>query len=261
MSGWSIKEFFDEVIFELYNLFNFFAAFKYKKYLEKIHLDCTTETETNLILNGPSSVDIKVEDCKFNFFVNYGYKHPLFSKVKSPILIVVDTKIIKGKWDMDMLREAEEANPSVRFIFNYKYIKSDDFKNISNKINCVGYINNSKIPTRFNWKKILKVGGFNFGIGVAEQSLSLLASLSFKKINIYGFDGNNVILALMSQNTHFYGQDESKTWNDPQFISRELRFLSYFVDRNYWLSKCLRYNKIQIINYSSSMLTSMYSER
>ena len=32
-----------------------------------------------------------------------------FSKVKSPILIVVDTKIIKGKWDMDMLREAEEA--------------------------------------------------------------------------------------------------------------------------------------------------------
>ena len=84
MSGWSIKEFFDEVIFELYNLFNFFAAFKYKKYLEKIHLDCTAETETNLILNGPSSVDIKVEDCKFNFFVNYGYKHPLFSKVKSP---------------------------------------------------------------------------------------------------------------------------------------------------------------------------------
>ena len=68
-------------------------------------------------------------------------------------------------------------------------------------------------------------------------------------------------MALTGKDTHFYGSDSTKDWSDPRFISRELRFLSYFVDRNYWLSKCLKYNNIKVKNYTSSKMTAMYNER
>ena len=260
MNGWDIKEFFDEVIFEFYNLLNYFKSLKYKKYISEIDYKSKFTNEANLILNGPSSKNIELNTKTTNFFVNYGYRHTQFGNIKNPVLIIIDTKMVKGDWHFDMIEEAKSINPSVEFVFNYKYLRSNQFKELVKKVNCIGYINNSKIPTRFNWKKKLKIGGFNFGVGVAEQSLSLLTTLKFKKINIYGFDGNNVILALMNKDTHFYGTDDSKKWNDSRFISRELRFLSYFIDRNFWLSKCLKYNNIQIINHTKSIITSMYND-
>jgi len=260
MNGWDIKEFFDEVIFEFYNLFNYLKSMKYKKYISKINYKSEFKKEANLILNGPSSKEIELNTETTNFFVNYGYRHPQFINIENPILVIIDTKMLKGEWHFDMIEEAKNINPSVEFVFNYKYLKSTKFRSLVKNVNCIGYINNSKIPTRFNWKKKLQIGGFNFGVGVAEQSLSLIATLKFKKINIYGFDGNNVILALMSKDTHFYGADDSKKWSDSRFTSRELRFLSYFIDRNFWLSKCLKHNNIKIINHTQSIVTSMYND-
>ena len=259
MNGWDIKEFFDEVIFEFYNLYNFIHSIKYKNKIRRIDLDLDMGGECSLILNGPSSADCKINDSDV-YFVNYGFKHKCFSKVEKPILIIVDTQLTKDKWDYSMMDEAIKINPSVRFIFNYKYLSSKKFKASVKDINCIGYINNSRIPTRFNWQKKLVMGSFNFGVGVAEQSLSLLASLNYKKIKVYGFDGNNVLLGLMNKDTHFYGVDESKKWYDSQFTARELRFLSYFIDRNYWLSKCMDYNNVKVINHSDSLITSMYDK-
>lgn len=260
MNGWDIKEYFDEIVFESYNLYNFIHSIRYKNKIKNIELELN-HNQCNLILNGPSSKDITIDTSLPCFFVNYGFNHQYFKQVKSPILIIIDTKLIRGEWDLSILMEALKVNQNVKFIFNYKYLTSKKFLSYVKKVNCLGYINNSRIPTRFNWKRKLEVGKFNFGVGVAEQALSLMGSLGYKKINTYGFDGNNVLLALTGKDTHFYGSDSTKDWSDPRFISRELRFLSYFVDRNYWLSKCLEYNNIKVKNYTSSKMTAMYNER
>ncbi len=260
MNGWDIKEFFDEIVFEFYNLYNFIHSIKYLNKIRKIDLNQERNEECDLILNGPSSIDYKITGAD-TYFVNFGFNHESFSKVENPILIIVDTQLTKDKWDYSIIDQAININPSVRFIFNYKYLSSKKFRAYVKHIHCIGYINNSKIPTRFNWKKKLSISSFNFGVGVAEQSLSLLASLNYKKINVYGFDGNNVLLGLMNKETHFYGVDESKKWSDAKFTARELRFLSYFVDRNYWLSKCMEHNNVRIINHSDSLVTSMYNKK
>ena len=62
MNGWDIKEFFDEVIFEFYNLYNYIHSIKYKNKIRKIDLDRDAYGECSLILNGPSSVDCKIND-------------------------------------------------------------------------------------------------------------------------------------------------------------------------------------------------------
>ena len=150
-----------------------------------------------------------------------------------------------------------ESRCKVHFQLQISILKK--FLNHAKNVNCLGYINNSRIPTRFNWKRKLEVGKFNFGVGVAEQALSLIGSLGYKEINTYGFDGNNVLLALTGKDTHFYGSDSTKLGEPDLF--HENKVLSYFVDRNYWLSKYLEYNNIKVKNYTSSKMTAMYNEK
>ena len=59
MNGWDIKEFFDEIVFEFYNLYNFIHSIKYLNKIRKIDLNQERNEECDLILNGPLALIIK----------------------------------------------------------------------------------------------------------------------------------------------------------------------------------------------------------
>ena len=70
MNGWDIKKFFDEIVFEFYNLYNFIHSIKYLNKICKIDLNQERNEECDLILNGPSSIDYKITGAD-TYFVNF----------------------------------------------------------------------------------------------------------------------------------------------------------------------------------------------
>ena len=112
--------------------------------------------------------------------------------------------------------------------------------------------------TSFRGRLRLDGNSFTPGGGATETALIFAACCGCKDIDLYGFDGNNVILGLSGQSSHFYGIDPLKNWEDLKFVSSELRFLSVFILANVHLARLLKSSGINIRNLSQTSLMRMY---
>lgn len=261
MSLWTFKENVDE--FFWFGLFNLTRRF-HSRFLRTASLTLLPVSSEDwcLILNGPSSAHIEPQHLDYSkiVFVNFGFRRPEFSKVDQPILVIVDVNLVNGIWPKDMLEQAISYNPNCTFVLNYKFFSYVNTlsKEVQDKVT---YLANSKIPTSYNIAKHNKTASFGFGVGVAEQSISLCIQNGAKNIHIYGLDCNNVVLALSNKNTHVYGSDEAKRWGNAKHNARELRFQSYMLDRLRLLKIYCDCNGICLYNYSDSLMTSFMDKK
>ena len=255
MSFWNLKEIFDELFwFGSFNIRETIQFFNAKNKILKTHHSCT---HWSIITNGPSANKFKYNPDKIenkNFvFVNFGYKRSEFSIIEEPFLLIVDENLINGTWPNSMLGDAFNLNKNCKFILNYKF--KDYVKTLHQEIQKrVIFIFNSKIPTQLNIKYSKPTSKFGFGVGAAEQAISFCMQLGGKVIDIYGLDCNNVLLALSEKNTHIYGIDPHKKWDDPSNNARELRFQSYMLNRLILIKIFANKNKIDLNGFSDGLI-------
>jgi len=264
MSIWDKKEAFDELLFCAENfknkLLSKYLTLKYRPRCLSFqgieHLQNKQFAE--IIANGPSSKTYKINPNAQQFYMNFGFLHASFPAAKNPVLTIVDKKLINGGWSIDMIKEAYQENSSTVFAFNIEFIKSREIRDLARKYKII-FLYNFLSPTRWARKPKFLIGKPSYGGGATESSIALAVSLSYKMVNVSGFDGNNVILGLSSKQTHFYGQDPSKDWSDPNFSARELRFLSYFIDKNVHLARLLKMAGVEVRLIKPTIFMNMYS--
>ncbi|MDC0639737.1 hypothetical protein OAP36_02080 [Planktomarina temperata] len=249
MSLWTLKEKFDQSVW--FSLFNLREYTRY--FLNKSHVLNTNiiSRQWMIIANGPSSFNVPLSKDNV-IFINFGFRREEFKRADCPFLLIVDPYLLDGTWPSDMLDLALEQNKSCIFLLNYKFRK-DIEKRYKSILDRVIYIANARIPTSTNIKTSNVNSKFGFGVGAAEQAISVCAQLGARKIDVYGLDCDNVSLALSGKHTHVYGVDENKSWTDPLKIARELRFQSYMIERLYHLKKFLESNEIELVGHSDSV--------
>lgn len=258
MSLWDKKESLDEFLFTLDNMRSRARLFWYKHKYKELFGE-TNEVLSDLkkkkikhatvVANGPSSLQA-ANGTDLTIFFNFGFRHSFFPDSIDPVLAVVDTKLANGTWSLDMLYEAKERNQTVIFAIGAFLLSNPDVRQFIRTERCVILSNYLRVTRFSNLNKSFQLNGINFGGGATEQGLALAACLGAVNIDLFGFDGNNVILGLAGLDTHFYGVDPLKNWSDPRFVARELRFLSYFIDHTVHLSAVLREQKVRVTNHS-----------
>lgn len=258
MSLWSKKEALDEAMFVLENLRNARRMNKLMRLYPQLfarsqavtdEVAAATGRRVAVVANGPSSAGITpaAEDL---IFLNFGYRHPEFAKAGRPVLTVVDNKLADGGWSLDMLREAQAINGAVTFALGALLLKSAEVRAFVERERCMVLCNYLSATRYARPTRRFTAGGINYGGGATEQGIALALSLGARDIDIYGFDGNNVVLGLAGQDTHFYGNDPLKDWTQPDFVARELRFLSYFIDRNRYLARLIEAQGVRVTNHT-----------
>lgn len=262
MNGWDIKEFVDEIVFEFDNGLRYLKSRQAGRRAApfcKLPYDWAQHQQFQIILGGPSSNDFQTPlDEAHQIFVNFGFQHVTYPFCKSPWLLICDSKFMTGEWSIDMLDEALAINANSRFILNSIFLDKMAIESFEAYSGRIAFINHNRMPTRFTRNISGGSGTFNIGGGAGEQAMTLAAAVGAKSIDIFGLDGNNVILGLLKKHTHFYGIDDAKDWTNPAFSARELRFLSYFIDRHRYISRLMVKNGISIRNHSDSLTMSMY---
>ena len=215
--------------------------------------------EIQVISNGPSSISYQdqIDITLPTIFMNFGFKHPKFADCHSPYLIIVDKKLATGEWQIDMLQEATVINPRVKIFLGGKLLKCKKLRKIGQSNENIFFFFND-LSTFTSKKRIKSVGSITIGGGATEASIVLATQLGGKVLRIFGFDGNNVLLGILGRDTHFYGHDSLKNWHSAEFCARELRFLSYFLNKNIYLADILNRAGIRAINYSPTSIMTMY---
>ena len=264
---WTIKEFLDEIFFLVHNLANSLRLSYFKILNRKLimlsnerFIDVNGNLDNiTIVANGPSSSDFTERLGTQLIFVNFGYKHCAFINATNPLLVIVDKKLSNGSWSLQMLYDAYELNQTVQFAFGGHLLTSHDIREFANSHRCC-FIFNDLNFTRFSKAKKYRVGDIAVGGGATESAIMLAASLGAQKIDVFGFDGNNVVLGLAGLDTHFYGSDPMKDWSEPKFVARELRFLSYFIDKNRYLSYYLASIGVELINHTETEYMKIFEQ-
>ncbi|MDC0444488.1 hypothetical protein OAM78_04060 [Alphaproteobacteria bacterium] len=263
MSLWDYKEAFDEVIFCIENSKNkLFACYLKLKFFKKArHFHCFNllkgKSLAQVIANGPSAKNYKINSSAQQIYMNFGFKHPTFAEAKDPVLCIVDEKLVNGGWPIEMIHEAYKINETVIFAFSIFFISSRHIRELTKNYD-IFFTSNFLTATRWSSRPLFSINKPSYGGGATEQSLSLAVSLFYKHIDVYGYDGNNVILGLNATNTHFYGVDPSKDWSNPKFVARELRFLSYFIDKNVHLARLMSARGVSVRLSDPSVFMTMF---
>lgn len=259
MSLWDYKFLLDDLVYEINNVrlrcLSRSIYFRSRVKISEVSFDSDT---VELVLNGPSSASYKHDGISAAVFVNFGFRHEEFSKAKHPYLLIVDQKFADGLWPLTMLDEARKANPNVRFVLNYHFLKSAGFYGKVKRFDPL-FVDNNLVPTVFSRDTSIRKGASSIGGAVAEQAISMIVAGGVKRIDVYGLDGNNVCLGLLGLDTHFYGVDPDKKWDDSDFVFRELFFLSQFIQRHIRLSIAASKRNVKVVNRSDNSIMKMYS--
>ena len=152
-----------------------------------------------IVLNGPSVKRQPIEHVigKDVFFVNQGFRLPCYKSVHPKYHVFVDTKLIHGVWDVHWLDEILEMVPDITFAMPAHWASTHLFDS---------YIER-KIP--IIW--LAHASGTTRGHGVSGACFDLAMQLGYKQIYFTGYEATSFASALLSQASHFYGNDRDES--------------------------------------------------
>lgn len=202
-----------------------------------------------IILNAPSlsNQNLEVLTGKTLMFVNRGFKHPLYEKLKPQFHLFVDNKLITGVWEISWLDEIVNLSPEVTFVMPVEWAFMPLLQPYIKK----GY--------NFHW---LKSGDKLTCLGASGSCFNFAINQKFNNIYFTGFDANGIGHELVkSSNTHFYGvSDDNNLKSTDNYVidlymhSRHLRDLSIF-------AKYCKKKNINIFNLTDGGLLDMFPRR
>lgn len=154
--------------------------------------------EAVIVLNGPCVKKQHIERIygKDIFFVNQGFRLPCYREVHPKYHIFVDTKLIHGVWDVHWLEEILEMVPDITFAMPASWARTHLFDS---------YIER-KVPIIWLPGKIAGVRG----AGVSGAAFYLAQRLGYNRLYFTGFEATSFASILLSQASHFYGNDSDE---------------------------------------------------
>lgn len=214
-----------------------------------------------LVANGPSvaTQDLAPLENEVTFFVNFGFKHPDYRKIKPTYHIIVDEKLINGVWDIKILEEIYSLNPSVIFLLNAKWANSEVlFPYLNNPAYRIYLVDMRLYFTRFGSVKKIRMDRLTYGAAVTGVAKFGQIYMGFKEFYFLGKDGNGLCYELIKADTHFYGANAEDSEKSPAQIHQSLWTMA--LSTKHWISfakDCKRHN-IQIINVTNGGIFDMF---
>ena len=208
-SNWDIKLKLDDNILKLYNLFQR-INFDLRGYKRKFKTERNKELQNLhkgkrcfIIGNGPSikNQDLTMLKGEITFFANMFYKHPQINLIQPTYYAIIDPKLQKRIWPLNMIDEILETCPGVKLFLNakasvdeniYSYTKKADIYWLYiNQHLCMGYTGNFDITKGIAADNVIKV------------CMAIAFYMGFKDIYLLGMDLNGLFLDLLNKESHF----------------------------------------------------------
>lgn len=179
-----------------------------------------------IVLNGPSIKQQAIERIKGKtvIFANQGFKLPQYKEIQPRYHVFIDTKMIKGVWDIKWLDVIHDMVPDITFVMPASWAELPILKPYIEK----GY--------RIAWMN--SKGGGMRGFGVAQSCFGLAMAIGCKRIYVTGFEDTGFASSLVSESSHFYGRDSDELNKPPELLmqgyymnARHVRELIAFAGR------------------------------
>ena len=200
--------------------------------------------EIYVILNGPSlaTQDLNVLKGKDLIFVNRGFMHPLYEFLAPKYHVFVDSKMIKGIWDIHWIDSILEKVPDITFVMPIRWASLDLFQ---------PYIKRN-VPI------IWMDSGYIRGTGVSGTCFDLGLLLGYKKIYFTGFDANGFVLDLINQSSHFYEKIDDGELQSAEDIMRGYYMNARQIRELILYSIKAKKKGVEIINITNGVLLTMF---
>lgn len=202
-----------------------------------------------IVLNGPSIKEQPLERLKGKdlIFVNQGFRLPAYKELCPKYHVFIDTKMVRGVWDIKWLNEIKAMVPNIIFVMPASWARLPMLK---------PYVNSD---FRIIWTEN-PVSGVR-GLGVSGECFNLAKRLGYRRIFFTGFEATSFPLSLLKQASHFYGNDsDEETMDASDFMkgyymnARQMREL-ILCARRFKKSGC------EVINITNGGLLEMFERR
>lgn len=193
----------------LWGLGDWRAKWQAKKMLPQFEIK---DRELFVFLNGPSVKKQPLErvarrkdiDC---IFVNQGFKLPQYKMLHPKFHVFIDTKMLKGIWDVHWIDEILEMVPDITFVMPPSWAKHPVIK---------PYVDRG--VRILWWQTPIK----NLAHGVSATAFQLGWRLGYKRIYFTGYEQTATPAYMLKQASHFYGNDPDVETHDTTYIIKDL---------------------------------------
>lgn len=215
-------------------------GFRYRKWGrigEKILAeDKGKSSEVIIVLNGPSIKEQPLERLKGKtvIFANQGFRLQQYREIKPKYHVFIDTKMVKGVWDIKWLDEIHEMVPDITFVMPASWAVLPILKPYIDK----GY--------RIAWMN--SRGGGMRGFGVAQACFGLAMAIGCKRIYVTGFEDTGFASSLVSDSSHFYGRDSDELNKPPELLMQGYYMNARHVRELIRFSHIVRKRGVEVIN-------------
>ncbi|MGY6648124.1 hypothetical protein [Wenyingzhuangia sp. IMCC45574] len=198
-----------------------------------------------IVLNSPS---VKEQDLnKFEgwntIFVNRGFKHPLYKKLRPKFHFFIDPKMISGEWSVEWLDEILQMVPDITFVMPASWANHPKFKDHIDKGTSIYWV---ALQSPFS---CVGVGGFCIEFAIKQ---------CFKNIYFTGFEATGIAHEIINSTSHFYGvNDENNLKTSSNYII-DLLMHSRHLNDLHKISKKAKKENISIINLTKGGVLDMF---
>lgn len=176
-------------------------------------------------------------------FVNRGFMHPLYAKIKPKYHVFVDRKMLSGEWSTEWLDDIVKMNPNVIFLMPVSWADKDRFKPYISK----GY--------NFYWLPFNTPASC---LGVSGYCFDFAISNNIKQIYFLGFDATGLANEVLKGASHFYGTNaENNAKTTINYIQDFYMFSRHLLDLHKMAKKAKKHG-INIYNATKGGLLDMF---
>ena len=257
ISGWDIKLYLDDILFELINMgykSRFFAKNGRKYYGTQNNFELKDKylgKRCFVVGNGPSikTQNLKLLKGEVSFFVNRAFLHPDYEYIKPTYHIIIDPKLQTGEWPIDFLDKIVEKNPNVTFLLSANFYNEPKFQIYKQKHN-IYWLDMRLISTRF-FKGEVDLSTISVGGAVAETGILSAIYMGMKQINFMGVDGNGLCYNLVGKESHYYGSNPEDLTKDVLTRSKDLYFMSMSLRKWVYLANYCKKKNVELVNLTN----------
>lgn len=162
--------------------------------------------EAVIVLNAPSIKSQPLENLcgRTVIFANQGFRLPQYKQIHPKYHVFVDTKMVKGVWDIKWLDQIHDMIPDITFVMPSRWATLPLMKPYIEKGYNIAWLNEAGESIR--------------GFGVAQVCFKVAELIGCKRVYVTGFEDTGFAASLVSDSSHFYGRDADELNRSPEML-------------------------------------------
>lgn len=207
-----------------------------------------TDKSLFIALNGPSIKRqplerVKGMDC---IFVNQGFRLPQYRLLHPRFHIFIDTKLVKGVWDIKWIDEILKMVPDITFVMPTSWSRLAVLK---------PYVDRG---VRILWWDAPSSAMTH---GVSGFAFQLAWRLGYTKIYFSGYEQTATPAYILKQASHFYGNDPDVDTHDAYYIMKDLSMNARHLAAAFRSSEYAKRIGVKMYNLTEGGIMDMFERR